>query len=567
MFLADEILKLLVCEICFENFDEKDHLPIALFPCGHTFCANCVQNLNNQTCPACNQKFEKRAKNWAIINLIPRAKIPEVYEKLKEVIENSFGLIEKIETMDSQTKRDYRNNLDWIRESINIRAEDLIKRIRELQNGLIDRLDEFENKWESVSEELRNKDSKRKSSLTKIKADIAIEEVKTSQEKLDEYKSNVDSAFDELNERLDSLNKLKNDLVSFKNSNVDLDELNSDRLFGKLEIENLDFGFIGDKSDDDDTYAEIQNTLNEFDRLTEAPIVQSEKIQQTHTKEASMVQSEKSQHPKTKEAPNTVSALQIINPIIVPPQYPFPTEPRAIKDESESEGHSLRRKCQLVRAHKTDFYGFELKSMKNEGKHYTISIQADSPASRAGLRENDLIIEVNEESVIGLEREQVVKKMLKHSKHVDLTVFDESEARKGNIKSLTLDNKKLRASSIDSDDKYPESRMIILSRSPGSKSFGFSINKGKTGAHFISQIEKNSPAANSSMRIGDCILKVNGINLVHKSFSKAIDILKKESEKSDKFQVEVIQPEYFNKSSKKISRASSADNLDVDEYS
>lgn len=109
--------------------------------------------------------------------------------------------------------------------------------------------------------------------------------------------------------------------------------------------------------------------------------------------------------------------------------------------------------------------------------------------------------------------------------------------------------------------------MIILSRSPGSKSFGFSINKGKAGAHFISHVEKNSPAANSSMRVGDCILKVNGINLVHKSFSKAIEIIKKEGEKTDRFQVEVIQPEFFNKSPKKMARTNSADNLDADEFS
>lgn len=105
----------------------------------------------------------------------------------------------------------------------------------------------------------------------------------------------------------------------------------------------------------------------------------------------------------------------------------------------------------MVRNHKSDFYGFELKTSKNEGKHYAISIQDDSPASRAGLRENDLIIEVNDEVIVGIDREQVIKKMLKHSKHVDLTVVDESETRKENIKSSTLDNKKLRASSIDSD--------------------------------------------------------------------------------------------------------------------
>lgn len=345
MFLADEILKLLVCEICFENFNEKDHLPISLFPCGHTFCDYCVKNLNNQICPACNQKFEKRAKNWAIINLIPRAKIPEVFEKLKELIENSLGLVEKIQTMDSQTKRDYRNSLDWIRESINIRADDLIKRIRELQNGLIGRLEEFENKWEFVNEELRKKDSKTKYNLEQIQTDIAVEEVKTCEQKLEEYKLDVDRKYIDLNERFDSLSKLKNELVTFKNSNVDLDELNSDKLFGKLIIESFDFGLIEEKSDEDDTYAEIQNTLNEFDKLTEAPLVQSEKVHQPKTKEMPIEQNENVNQPKTKEMPieqnekvnqsrtkelsKIISELHKLNPL-VPPKYPFPGESKKL---------------------------------------------------------------------------------------------------------------------------------------------------------------------------------------------------------------------------------------------
>lgn len=48
------------CQVCYEVMRPPDHLPILLFPCGHTFCEKCLKEHlkvrtkpEQQTCPYC----------------------------------------------------------------------------------------------------------------------------------------------------------------------------------------------------------------------------------------------------------------------------------------------------------------------------------------------------------------------------------------------------------------------------------------------------------------------------------------------------------------------------------
>lgn len=96
--------------------------------------------------------------------------------------------------------------------------------------------------------------------------------------------------------------------------------------------------------------------------------------------------------------------------------------PNQLPQQQQQQPASPPRLCRLSRSSKSEYYGFELKSMKVDGKHIIGNVQPDSIAYRAGLREDDILLEVNNERVDGLDREHVVSKMLKHSKHVDLLV-------------------------------------------------------------------------------------------------------------------------------------------------
>ena len=97
MFIADELEKFLVCEICFENFNESHRCPMSLFPCGHTFCQSCIKNLSVKKCPECNSEFEMIAKNWSLLNLVPKPKIADNYASVRELVSLANDLLKKFE--------------------------------------------------------------------------------------------------------------------------------------------------------------------------------------------------------------------------------------------------------------------------------------------------------------------------------------------------------------------------------------------------------------------------------------------------------------------------------------
>ncbi len=64
------------------SFDSNKRIPYT-FPCGHTFCGDCVSNLlkeGKHTCPTCSHKYvsDKLSKNFTIMTL--SAKLKRIYE-------------------------------------------------------------------------------------------------------------------------------------------------------------------------------------------------------------------------------------------------------------------------------------------------------------------------------------------------------------------------------------------------------------------------------------------------------------------------------------------------------
>lgn len=222
------------------------------------------------------------------------------------------------------------------------------------------------------------------------------------------------------------------------------------------------------------------------------------------------------------------------------------------------------RLCRLTRAHKNDFYGFELKTMRADGKHLIGNVQIDSLAYRGGIREDDILLEVNHERVEGLDREHVVSKIVKHSKYVDLLVLspgrlnqtdEDSEsvsseqyaaAAAPNPKSNAPMDSKLRTQSMRDETKSnefslppPSSRLVQLTRANG-QSYGFSISKSHSGPPYISEIDADTPAAIANLHEGDLILKLNGIELTDKSHSKILEIAKKQTDKGNTIELEIV---------------------------
>ena len=78
--------------------------------------------------------------------------------------------------------------------------------------------------------------------------------------------------------------------------------------------------------------------------------------------------------------------------------------------------------CRLTRASHEAQYAFDFKTLKTEGRHVANNVRPGLPASKAGLRDGDYILEVNGEQIDGMEHDQVVHKISKHPNHVDLLV-------------------------------------------------------------------------------------------------------------------------------------------------
>ena len=61
-----------VCKICYEVMQAPDRTPILLFPCGHTFCKECMHHCKKDkiTCPYCRVHVQSSAINQSLKDLI-----------------------------------------------------------------------------------------------------------------------------------------------------------------------------------------------------------------------------------------------------------------------------------------------------------------------------------------------------------------------------------------------------------------------------------------------------------------------------------------------------------------
>lgn len=85
----------------------------------------------------------------------------------------------------------------------------------------------------------------------------------------------------------------------------------------------------------------------------------------------------------------------------------------------------MSRHINIKRLNKTEDYGFLFRTLKSDGKHICYNVFPDKPAYNAGLREDDYILEVNDESVSGLCHDAVRLKLTRFSKTIKLLVVSD----------------------------------------------------------------------------------------------------------------------------------------------
>ncbi|KAM6970612.1 NHERF family PDZ scaffold protein 4b [Aplochiton taeniatus] len=147
----------------------------------------------------------------------------------------------------------------------------------------------------------------------------------------------------------------------------------------------------------------------------------------------------------------------------------------------------------------TGGYGFLLRQeCTPSGRivHVLLEVDTGGPAEKAGMKEGDLLLEVNGESVDSLEHEEVVHRV-RQNQQVTLT---------------TITNTGLQFHS---------------QKDPMGFGFGFNVGfEAMTGGVFISQVVLGSPGKKAGLLEGDVLIQVNGQNVEDKCLEDVIILVK-----------------------------------------
>jgi hypothetical protein len=137
-YLSQELETQNTCPVCYELMVPPMHAPLILFPCGHTFCAKCLdthmQTHNKQNCPVCRKKIDSKAPNYSLQQLIlnfASKKKTIVQERPMNPEHQPLTTSSLEEDVGSQTVESLRRQSDRIQ-----------VRLRVLQNELVDTIHE-----------------------------------------------------------------------------------------------------------------------------------------------------------------------------------------------------------------------------------------------------------------------------------------------------------------------------------------------------------------------------------------------------------------------------------------
>ena len=146
--------------------------------------------------------------------------------------------------------------------------------------------------------------------------------------------------------------------------------------------------------------------------------------------------------------------------------------------------------CRLTRENVKDPYGFDIRTLKENGRHIVNSVKPESKAAKAGIRSGDFILEVNGDSVETLPHNRIMEKLTAYPNLLDLLVVSDIEGYRGrNISVPSYESEKsLEPQTSQREDIENEKRVVelkkIVSKTPSSKTHKL-ILSNKINLHYI----------------------------------------------------------------------------------
>ncbi|KFW00602.1 Na(+)/H(+) exchange regulatory cofactor NHE-RF3, partial [Eurypyga helias] len=178
-------------------------------------------------------------------------------------------------------------------------------------------------------------------------------------------------------------------------------------------------------------------------------------------------------------------------------------------------------------------YGFHLQMEQNMGGHIIRDVDSGSPAAKAGLKTNDILVAVNGEQVDGLDHESVVGKIKQSKAKATLLVVDketDTMYKLAQISPCSYYSKVQDPTPATMEARvelHPEHKVNhkprICKMVKGPSGFGFSLNmiKNKPGL-FINEVQKHGPADTAGVENNDFLLEVNGVNMMNEAYDKVV---------------------------------------------
>uniref|UniRef100_A0A670Y719 PDZ domain containing 1 n=1 Tax=Pseudonaja textilis TaxID=8673 RepID=A0A670Y719_PSETE len=171
-------------------------------------------------------------------------------------------------------------------------------------------------------------------------------------------------------------------------------------------------------------------------------------------------------------------------------------------------------------------YGFYLRMEQNG--HLIKDIDSDSPAAKAGLRDNDILVAVNGEPIEALDHEAVVEKIRQSGESTILLVVDEETDTMYKMAKIspclcyhTRLEPHLSIAKKAMQEENHKPRLCKLIKSP--TGFGFRLNAiNNIPGVFIKEVKKDGPASIAGLQDDDIVIEVNGTNVQNEEYEDVV---------------------------------------------
>ncbi|KFQ23162.1 Na(+)/H(+) exchange regulatory cofactor NHE-RF3, partial [Merops nubicus] len=176
-------------------------------------------------------------------------------------------------------------------------------------------------------------------------------------------------------------------------------------------------------------------------------------------------------------------------------------------------------------------YGFYLRLEQNTGDHVIKDVDSGSPAAKAGLKDNDILVAVNGEQVDGLDHESVVGKIKQSEAKTTLLVVDKKTDAMYKLAQIspfsyyykTQDAAQAKMEEELHTEQKRNHKPRICKMVKGPSGFGFSLNMIKTKPGlFINEVQNHGPADRAGVENDDFLVEVNGVNVINESYDKVV---------------------------------------------